>query len=629
MTQNYESITPDFDGKFPPQSTRSILTKKFLLFRDDREKIRRRMENYVLDYSLHETGATHKYELLEEQYSVNTPNLNHLIFSKGGSSLWSARDIAIVLGRNVSSVSRTLKKMHEKTEWAERLTVLSVTPENPGRDAATLYHSEVFDTIVDYFEYGYLERITHPRNGIPMTEEEREAVFTFWRDLKKTNNITINEYTQTLSLNASRESSFAAIYENLRMIIKHAFSIKMGTFFLLLVAMIYEMSRRYAWFNIVMPILSLLTLISVLIIIPRRKRPTAPWLLDTGAGAVMFCLLWMLATIATPDGIMKRLLPSTPLLSMINPAPQETIVTSVQSAPLSLEHQAPNIKVSSQKPEIRKNPSLKEKEVNEPSSKQNKKSNQTIPTQSSEKTKNGPERIEKTHPYIPSQKQTDRTVIGKQTQAGAWVEYSGNDGDTFDVWIRTQSPAKEILYRLTPSGDFKSTGFSKDKTPDGWYFPIRALTLRKKRDILLSIKYIGIDGEEHGPYEIKLRLDVERGKEIQNILDKIDWVDFTFDDKTGTNVYTRVPKELKFRLREENIVARILYGINRKTPNMERKLAISKDGAPMETLASLLLNNSKEKVWFVSMQIFFSDGTSTEARIFDNPDVDLYEKKPD
>ena len=629
MTQNYESITPDFDGKFPPQSTRSILTKKFLLFRDDREKIRRRMENYVLDYPLHETGATRKYELLEEQYSVNTPNLNHLIFSKGGSSLWSARDIAIVLGRNVSSVSRTLKKMYEKTEWAERLTALSVTPENPGRDAVTLYHSEVFDTIVDYFEYGYLERITHPRNGIPMMKEEREAVFTFWRALKKTNNITINEYTQTLSLNASRESSFAAIYENLRMIIKHAFSIKMGTFFLLLVAMIYEMSRRYAWFNIVMPILSLLTLISVLIIIPRRKRPTAPWLLDTGAGAVMFCLLWMLATIATPDGIMKRLLPSTPLLSMINPAPQETIVTSVQSAPLSLEHQAPNIKVSSQKPEIRKNPSLKEKEVNEPSSKQNKKSNQTIPTQSSEKTKNGPERIEKTHPYIPSQKQTDRTVIGKQTQAGAWVEYSGNDGDTFDVWIRTQSPAKEILYRLTPSGDFKSTGFSKDKTPDGWYFPIRALTLRKKRDILLSIKYIGIDGEEHGPYEIKLRLDVERGKEIQNILDKIDWVDFTFDDKTGTNVYTRVPKELKFRLREENIVARILYGINRKTPNMERKLAISKDGAPMETLASLLLNNSKEKVWFVSMQIFFSDGTSTEARIFDNPDVDLYEKKPD
>ncbi|MBP9957940.1 MAG: hypothetical protein KBF14_05755 [Synergistaceae bacterium] len=629
MTQNCESITPDFDGKFPPQSTRSILTKKFLLFREDREKIRRRMENYVLDYPLHETGATRKYELLEEQYSVNTPNLNHLIFSKGGSSLWSARDIAIVLGRNVSSVSRTLKKMYEKTEWAERLTALSVTPENPGRDAVTLYHSEVFDTIVDYFEYGYLERITHPRNGIPMMKEEREAVFTFWRALKKTNNITINEYTQTLSLNASRESSLAAIYENLRMIIKHAFSIKMGTFFLLLVAMIYEMSRRYAWFNIVMPILSLLTLISVLIIIPRRKRPTTPWLLDTGAGAIMFCLLWILATIATPDGIMKRLLPSTPLLSMINPAPQEAIVTSVQSTPLSLEHQAPNIKVSSQKPEIRKNPSLKEKEVNEPSSKQNKKSNQTIPTQSSEKIKNGPERMEKTHPNIPSQKQTDRTAIGKQTQAGAWVEYSGNDEDTFDVWIRTQSPAKEILYRLTPSGDFKSTGFSKDKTPDGWYFPIRALTLRKKRDILLSIKYIGIDGEEHGPYEIKLRLDVERGKEIQNILDKIDWVDFTFDDKTGTNIYTRVPKELKFRLREENIVARILYGINRKTPNMERKLAISKDGVPMETLVSLLLNNSKEKVWFVSVQIFFSDGTSTETRIFDNPDVDLYEKKPD
>ena len=32
---------------------------------------------------------------------------------------------------------------------------------------------------------------------------------------------------------------------------------------------------------------------------------------------------------------------------------------------------------------------------------------------------------------------------------------------------------------------------------------------------------------------------------------------------------------------------------------------------------------TEEKVWFVSVQIFFSDGTSSDVRVFENPYADL------
>ena len=52
-----------------PRELRLKLANKFLSFCEARASIRRRMESYVLDYQLHDAGAAHKYERLEEQYS--------------------------------------------------------------------------------------------------------------------------------------------------------------------------------------------------------------------------------------------------------------------------------------------------------------------------------------------------------------------------------------------------------------------------------------------------------------------------------------------------------------------------------------------------------------------------------
>lgn len=48
------------------------LTNKFLSFCEARAMIRRRIESHVLDYSLHDAGATHKYERLKEQLGTKS-----------------------------------------------------------------------------------------------------------------------------------------------------------------------------------------------------------------------------------------------------------------------------------------------------------------------------------------------------------------------------------------------------------------------------------------------------------------------------------------------------------------------------------------------------------------------------
>ena len=143
-----------------PRELQLKLANRFLAFCEAREAIRRRMESYVLDYQLHDTGATRRYELLEEQYAADRPNLNHLVWSEDGPVLWGMRDVAVVLGRNVSSVMRTFRRMEKSPEWGERLNGLTHRSEAPGRGAATLYGGGIFDAIVDFHEYAYLKHLT-------------------------------------------------------------------------------------------------------------------------------------------------------------------------------------------------------------------------------------------------------------------------------------------------------------------------------------------------------------------------------------------------------------------------------------------------------------------------------------
>ena len=321
MPDEPQSIASDRAQASLPADTRRRLAEKFVQFREDREKIRRRMESYVVDYRLHEEGATRKYEALEEQYSADAsdlPNLNHLVFREDDTVLWSMRDIAIVLGRNVSNVHRNLERMRAAPIWSQRLAAVSVIPPNPGRGAATLFLPEVFDILVDFFEERYLERVISPRHGARMDDVEARAVRRFWAEMR-TNPDTVDAraFEGMLSFDASKSGMASRVYQCLRMIVKRTFSVKIGALFLALFALVYELSRRLPLFNVAAPLLSLLALMAVVCLMLRRKWYT-PWLADAGAFAVMLLLLWSLAFVAAPDGPASRLVPSLVKLNREN-----------------------------------------------------------------------------------------------------------------------------------------------------------------------------------------------------------------------------------------------------------------------------------------------------------------------
>jgi hypothetical protein len=322
----YESIASDFFTISEKENNLSPdvclrLAKKFLSFQDDREKIQRRIESYVVDFNLYETredSATRTYEALEERYSTDAPNLNHLIITKESVSLWNMRDIAIILGRNVSSVLRTLKKIEVSGDFARRLDDLTIHREDAGRDASTLYGTGVFEIIVDYYEASYLERFTNPRHGVPLSEDERAAVMDFWMAMKsdpdgvdprKYENAISNQDAAAVDMNYPCKSRLASLYQCLRLILKRVFSIKMGGFLILFFSFVFEMSRRFPLFNILAPIVSIAVLAASIAVMARHKLYT-PWIADAGACSVTVLLLWTLSVIATPDGTVDRLLPS-------------------------------------------------------------------------------------------------------------------------------------------------------------------------------------------------------------------------------------------------------------------------------------------------------------------------------
>lgn len=542
-----------------PRELRLKLTNKFLSFCEARSSIRRRMESYVLDYQVHDAGAAHKYERLEEQYAADPPDLSRLSAEEDGIVLWSMRDVAIVLGRNVSSVMRTLRRMENSPGWGERLNGLTHRSENPGRGAATLYAGGIFDAVVDFYEDAYVARVTHPRHGAPLPEERVLAVRAFWRWLRENpDGLDWQEYARSLSLAFGPSVSAATLYQCLRLIVRRAFSIKTGTFFLALFALIYELSGRWPWFNVAVPILSLSALAFVLHQMPRGRWHT-PWLVDAGACALTFTLLWGLAVTAAPEGPSRRLLAGLRLWEAYQPpVPTESTIAPFGVSPGS------------------------------------------------------------------STTQTVWDGGKKQESSGICLKLSCVREDIVTFYAHTGKEAREIFYRVSPDQDFRSTGFSSERNPTTKERYVQhTIDLKKRPQYELELKYVDQAGGLHGPRLFGIDLHEEYMREVWKALDSADWV--TFSKGRNTDIQIDIFRELWSLGAGWNVIDRIVYGINKKVPNrMREKPKPGEDSSPSADVAGrFLAKNTAEKVWFVSMQIFFSDGTSSDVRIFENPYADL------
>jgi hypothetical protein len=525
------------------------------------------MESYALDFRLQGGSATGKYEALAERYAPGAPNLNHLVYREGGAPLWGMKDVAVVLGRSPSSVTRTFQRMRGRAEFLERVEALAVAPDSPGRDAATLYEPEIFDVIVDYFEYAYLERFMRPRHGTPLTEEERGTVRAFWCELKEKDEEDEALVRKTLDLAKPEASAFDTVYECLRMIVKRACSIKMGVFVLALFGIVWELSNRYPWFNVAAPVLSVLGLAGILAAMKRRRGYT-PRLADAGACVVVFCLLWTLA-LFVPESPMSRLLPaSRPEAPMIQPQG------------------------------------------------------------------NGPRGDEPLDPKV------HVALTSAQASGGK-------------IWLvlTPGRPAREIFYKFSSEEEYRSTGSLPQIDPrTSQPFPNLGIQTQMAPVLRLYVQYVGIDGETYGPYTTELDVEKERFALAKNSIlnSSMDWVSFSRlrgVTTAGTSL---------FAMPDNSALEKIAYGINTEIPDKERRPGertgrdvikdwqipdniegpenvskyakaiarsvekLQRDLAAFPFDNAILARDEEGTLRFISIQVFFRDGTKSEVRIYEN-----------
>ncbi|MBR0168513.1 MAG: hypothetical protein IJQ08_07555 [Synergistaceae bacterium] len=142
------------------------LREKFSEFHRNREILSGLLDDYTADYRQSGGNALERQEFLREKYSKRAPKFNHLIWNDDDDSeLWTAADIAIVLGRERSSITRTLAKIERSEGWRSKL--LAIRHSSKSENGLTIYSytREIFTLIIDRYEEEYLQRFANPRHG--------------------------------------------------------------------------------------------------------------------------------------------------------------------------------------------------------------------------------------------------------------------------------------------------------------------------------------------------------------------------------------------------------------------------------------------------------------------------------
>jgi hypothetical protein len=486
------------------------LTAQFKVFLSDREKIHTLLGDYVADYRSFRGTALARQEYLREKYATRAPNLTHLVSGADGELYWGTADIAILLGRDATTITRMMRKIETLDGWRSRLYELR----QASKSGVYVYKKEIFDLIVDFYEEEYLQRFVAPRRGDAANKEERAEIYRFWNMLKW------RAQSDREGLLFSRDGAAdgpedlpelppLTLKEILRLISAKIFNVKMGAFFTVLFAFCYELSRRWNFFYLWVPVVFAAVFAACVFGIWRGKfNPDR--LANVGAGSLLFCFLWLVGVMAN-DGVIH-----TPKGPMGTSSEKKIVID----------------------------------------------------------------------PYV----------------------FSHNEGISFTIGIEDIREVKEIFYRVEPQAEYRSTG-SMPQTNPATGLPYPNLSIRgdkKQGDMKIHVKYTDSKGAEQGPYVFtfdldQLFLDATKKALSGDILGpKVAW----FHADRERNLARIRLNPYSFNEIARAGIEKLLYGVNRETPNAEWPLGdmrITTEG----------------KLQYISGQIIFKDGSSTDVRIFD------------
>ncbi len=275
------------------------LQAKFDEFIQARKLVRENIVNYVADYRSFNGDRQDRREFLEREYMPLAPQMSHLLLDDKQNILWHVQDIAIIMGRDTTAISKLFQRMEGKPGWTSKLLALQEDSRSANNNLIHVYHEGIFDLIFDKYEEEYLERFTKPRQGKPPLNPGE--VTRFWKYLK-----TKNAHDDLLNFEDDEEAielpDIPAMkwHDIFALITRKAFTAKNLTLFPIIFAISFELARRW---KLLIPVFAAMSLIIFLasMILLRTHKAKPSILSDVGAIAMMCAVLWGLGLIS--DGV--------------------------------------------------------------------------------------------------------------------------------------------------------------------------------------------------------------------------------------------------------------------------------------------------------------------------------------
>lgn len=302
-----------------------LISTAFKRYRKIRKLILRNVDEYISDFLNFQGTPQEREEYLEGKYRPREPKENYIAVLDGKNIVFQVREIALLIGRDSSSVSRMLTNIERSKGWYSRLVSLRHESKSANNNRIYTYSRKIFDLIVDYKEYLYLERIK--RAGVA----DFGAVMSYWNYLKKLSDYedsAVSRNALKASNESTKESESSEFPKNppvswkdvIKIIGSKLFSIKVDMIFALAFAITFGLARRWTGLIPVFAAVSA-TLLAVCAFMLRHRADRTELIAETGAVMTLLALFWgvnltMENGIYTPGGTVMNLTSPEPALRL-------------------------------------------------------------------------------------------------------------------------------------------------------------------------------------------------------------------------------------------------------------------------------------------------------------------------
>lgn len=157
----------------------SRLRAQFRYFRDERRRIMIDTIKYIAAYR-----APYMPPEVRKLYLNKKAPRNFYPLMIDDGFYWSVKNIALLNVKSRSSIIRTMQRMNGLDQWREKLSPLKLTAATERGRVIDVYHQDIFDLLIDFWEEEYLMRFARPRHGDPAKAPSIDELRSYWESLK-------------------------------------------------------------------------------------------------------------------------------------------------------------------------------------------------------------------------------------------------------------------------------------------------------------------------------------------------------------------------------------------------------------------------------------------------------------